>query len=99
MDCSIIRVNADSSVQLLGRVLSVVATRVRYCFVVAQSSQAGEARLTEVGELDLCANQAAEFGHTLLTLQPDQSYDAHLVVRWDSGEGECILAAARAWLH
>ncbi|HEY0918578.1 curli-like amyloid fiber formation chaperone CsgH [Devosia sp.] len=99
MDCSIVRVNADSTVQLVGRVLSVVATRIRYCFVVAQSSQSGEARLAEVGELELRANQATDFGHTLLRLQPDQFYDAHLVVCWDEGEVECRLAPATEWLH
>lgn len=81
--------------QSLGRVLSVVATRIRYCFVVAQCSQAGEARLAEVGELDLRANQAADFGHTLLTLRPGQSYDAHLVVCWDKGKSSA--AWHRQW--
>lgn len=94
MICSIVKVDSDSSVHLAGRAWSQVATRIRYCFVVAQSGEAGETKLAELGELDLPADQPIDFGHTKLAIQADCVYDAHLVVSWESGEMECGLAAA-----
>ena len=91
MNCSIVRIDADSTVQLVVRVWSAVSTRIRYCFIVAQTGQAGESRLAELGELELTANQPADFGHTLLAARADSVYDARLVVKWDSGEVECGL--------
>ena len=73
---------------LAARACSAEAMRIQYCFVVAQASDASETKLAEVGEIELSANQPADFGHTnVLT----KRYDAHLVVRWERGEMECGL--------
>lgn len=99
MDCEIVKVEDASTVHLLGRIFSAVSTRVRYCFVVAQSGQSGEASLAEMGELHLSANESIDFGHTHLKLLSDNVYDARLVVMWDSGKIERGLPLSHALVH
>jgi len=91
MDCAIVRLEADSSVQLLGRVSSDIAARIHYCLTIGDTGDPGGATLAEIGDVDLTANVPAEFGHTRLPLRTGAALQAHLIVTWDSGSIECDL--------
>lgn len=91
MDCTIVRVEAGSSVQLLGRVSSDVAARIHYCLTIGGRGQSSEATLAEIGDVDLVANVPTEFGHTQLPLRAGAAIQAHLIVTWDRGSIECDM--------
>lgn len=91
MDCTIVRVEAGSTIQLLGRVSSDVAAHIHYCLTIGGTGRAGDATLAEIGDVDLTANVPAEFGHTRLPLRTGAAVQARLIVTWDRGSIECDL--------
>jgi hypothetical protein len=93
MDCTIVRLEAGTGVQLLGLAVSDVSARIHYVLTVAQSGSAGDSVISEIGDVDVSPHMPTEFGHTRLPLR-DTQLDAHLTVTWDSGKIECDLVQA-----
>lgn len=91
MDCSIVRLEAESAVQLLGRVRSDVPAHIHYCLTIARSGHTNDTTLAEIGDVDIPANVPIDFGHTRLALRASAELEAHLIVTWEQGSIECDL--------
>lgn len=91
MDCSIVRLEAGSAIQLLGRVRSDVATHIHYCLTIERSGRTSDTTLAEIGDVDIPANVPIDFGHTRLPLRASAELVAHLIVSWEQGSIECDL--------
>ncbi|MDC9823449.1 curli-like amyloid fiber formation chaperone CsgH [Devosia sp. ZB163] len=93
MDCTIVRLEAGTGVQLLGLAVSDAPARIHYVLTVAQSGNAGASMISEIGDVDVPPHIPTEFGHTRLPLR-DTQLDAHLIVTWEEGKIECDLVQA-----
>jgi hypothetical protein len=93
MDCTIVRLEAGSAVQLLGLVMSDVPARIHYVLTIAQSGNTGDSKISEIGDIDVQPNVPTEFGHTRLPLA-DNRVEAHLTVTWQDGKIDCDLVQA-----
>jgi hypothetical protein len=93
MDCTLVRLEAGSAVQVLGLALSDVPARIEYVLTISQSGDGPDSTLSEVGGVDVLPDIPVAFGHTRVPRGTPQ-IDAHLVVTWPNGTIECDLVQA-----
>lgn len=93
MDCTIVRLEAGSAVQVLGMAMSEVPAHIQYVLTISQSGNGDNSTVSEIGAMDVPPLVPVEFGHTHLPRR-EARLDAHLTVTWENGKIECDLVQA-----
>jgi hypothetical protein len=95
VECLIRAKPMAGGIELEAIVASGIPLSGTYQFDVRKAGHAGSSSSAQSGEFDAVSGEAV-VGHVGLGLEPDATYDAELVVRWNDHEAKCAASGPKA---